>query len=187
MYIGNYAVGQRFEMSIDPESPHYVMPSALETRYGIAGQHFNDNYVSWWPGGGADLVNPKAGAEPMNGLYKDVDAEDSEPHVVYNVYGLDVAAMRRVWHQARDKQGAHYQLYRKNCSDLVMRVLKAGGALSRIGRISGAYFGHNLLTTPKDVAVVCNKLRDAGWATKQKAGNCPSKRGNKLMVVLGMR
>lgn len=187
MYIGNYEMGKKFELSLDPNSPDHVMMSALEAQYGAVGVHFNDNYVSWWPVDGADLVNPKDKAKQMNGLYKDIAAEDSEPHVVYDVFGLDVSAMRQKWHETRDKQGAHYQLYRKNCSDIVMRVLRAGGALSRLGTISGAYFGHNLITTPKDVAVICNKLRDAGWATKDKAGNCPSKTGNRLMMVFGMR
>jgi hypothetical protein len=189
MYIGNYEVGKNFELSLDPESPHHVLPSALERRVGFQGVHYNDNYVSWWPDdGGAGVTSPKAGADPMLGLYKDVEAEHSEPHVVYDIYGLDVSAMRTAWRAARDKQGAHYQLYRKNCSDLVLRILVAGRALSKLSALTAAWFGHNALTTPKKVAQLCNELRDAGWALKTKAGNCPSKADcGKLMVIAGLR
>ena len=187
MYLGNYEVGKSFEMSIDPLSPDFVRLSDSERKANLSFMMFNDNYVSWWPNGEAGMFNPKAKAVPKNGLYEDIKEEGSEPHVVYEIFGCDVTAMRRLWEESRDKTGANYQLYRKNCSDLVMRVLRAGGALSKLGTIRGGYFGRNLITTPKDVAVVCNKLRDAGWAVKTKAGNCPSKTGNRLMIGLGLR
>lgn len=189
MYIGNYEVGKKFELSIDPGNDElYWAPKKIEKRFGIERIHFNDNYVSWWPDDdGANVIQPQGPSQPKLGLYEDIEEEESEPHVVYDVYGLDISAMRKCWREARDKRGSHYQLYRKNCSDLVMRVLRAGGASSRIGGISGIYHSRNFITAPKDVAVVCDKLKKAGWANKQKAGNCPSKKGNVLAVVLGMR
>jgi hypothetical protein len=78
--------------------------------------------VVWWPDGGAGVASPKAGADPMLGLCKDVDAEDSEPHVVSDICGLDVSAMRAAWHTARDKQGARCQLPQE--------LLRSGAAAS---------------------------------------------------------
>lgn len=185
MYIGNYEVGKKFEQSLDPNSPHYVMPNALERRFGFQGVHYNDNYVSWWPDG-SGTVTGRDGSEPKLGLYADVQAEHSQPHVVYDIHGLNVGSMRAKWHETRDKPGASYQLVRKNCAGIVMRVLESGGALKLIGKLSSAWFGHRLYWTPKRVAQVCNQLRDKGYATKTKAGNCPGK-DSKFLAALGMR
>jgi hypothetical protein len=68
-----------------------------------------------------------------------------------------------------------------------MRVLIAGGALSKLSIVTRAWYGHNAITTPKKLAQLCNELRDAGWAIKTKAGNCPSKSEQKLYVVFGLR
>lgn len=185
LYIGNYEVGLKFEMSLDPQSPDYVMPSADEINFNFGGVHFNDNYVSWWPDNGADLLNPNDASKKMSGLYKDVAAEGSPPHVTYDLYGLDVEKMRIKWHSARDKAGSHYKLYRKNCSDMVMRILKAGGATSKLNPVKAAWFGHNAITTPKKVAQLCNELRP-DYAVKRRAGNCPPK-DSKLMTIVGLR
>jgi len=96
--------------------------------------------VVWWPDGRAGVASPEAGADPMLGLYKGVDAEDSEPHVVYDICGLAVSAMRTAWRAARDKQGAHYQLYRKNCSDLVLPHPCGRGVPSGLSTLKAALF-----------------------------------------------
>ena len=190
MYIGNYAVGRKFELSLDadPRNALHVAPSALEASYitQFGGPHYNDNYVSWWPDdGGADLINPNTDAAPMLGLYRDVEAEESEPHVTYTLYGLDVTAMRAQWRKDRDKAGAHYKLYGKNCSSIVARVMRAGGAHKHLGKLASAWFAHNAIWTPHKVARFCNHLRP-DHAVKVKAGNCPEKAG-KLMSVIGLR
>ncbi len=58
--------------------------------------------------------------------------------MVYELYGLDVRRMRTCWHGVRDKPDAHYQLMRKNCADIVLRVLIAGGVKDRLGTIKAA-------------------------------------------------
>jgi len=185
MYIGNYEVGKRFELSFDPNSPTGLMPNALETSMGADNVHYNTNYVSWWPEGDGSLTN-RLTAAPMPGVYKDVAAEGSEPHVVYELYGLNVAAMRECWHKTRDKPDASYQLIRKNCSGIVARVLNAGGANKKLNMLTRMWFSHRAIWTPKRVAMVCNELRNKDLAIKSKAGNCPPK-DSKLMGVLGMR
>lgn len=66
-------------------------------------------------------------------------------------------------------------MLRKSCSTVVLRVLKAGGALNKLSAAKRAWFSNNLYVTPKNVAQICNELRDAGLATKAKSQNCPGK------------
>jgi hypothetical protein len=174
LYIGNYEVGKNFELALDPNAPDFVMPTALERGLGEAGVYYNDNYVSWWPAGGG-WTTERCRAKPKLGLYKDVQAEHCQPHVVYDLYGLNVGAMRACWRETRDKLGATYQYLRKNCATIVLRVLEAGGALNSIGKLDSLWFGNRLYWTPKRVAQICDKLRDKDLAVKTKAGHCPAK------------
>jgi hypothetical protein len=190
LYLGNYAIGQKFEMTLNQDSPDY-RPWKGETDEQIAELdkvHYNDNYVSWWPDKTTYLVL-RVPSNASLGLYNDVELEDSEPHVVYDLFGLDLPAMRQCWHAIRDKPEASYHLTRKNCADIVMRVLVAGGVKSRLpSAMSAAWFTHNAYTAPKDVAQLCNKLRDEGWAIKTKAANCPGKLDTKPHLLLaGLR
>ncbi|TCH98547.1 hypothetical protein EJV46_08155 [Roseococcus sp. SYP-B2431] len=170
LYLGNYEVGKNFEISLDPRSPEYVMPSALETAFGASGVHYNQNYVSWWPEDGSF-----GRAEPKLGLYQDVAAERSEPHVVYDLYGLSVEKMRLRWKEIRDKPKANYNFLRKNCADVVHRVLTSGGVLGRLPLLQRGLHVNTGIMTPKRVASLADALRNAGWAIKTKAGNCPTK------------
>lgn len=154
-------------MALDPNSPQGVVPSALERSLGLWDIHFNDNYVSWWPGDGR--------ARPKLGLYADVNAERSEPLAVYDLYGLDLVKMRQRWKEIRGKPGARYSMVRKNCADIVHRVLISGGVLGCLPLMLRGWHSANVIATPKKVARLGNALRDAGWAIKTKAGNCPSK------------
>jgi hypothetical protein len=170
LYLGNYEVGRRFELSLDPNAPGYVISNDVEATLGARGVHYNENYVSWWPTD--DNVSP---AMPKLGLYADVRAERGEPHVAYDLYGLSVEKMRQRWVDLRTEPGAHYNFLRKNCADVVHRVLISGGVLGKLPLIQRGWFSGNLIATPKKVAQLANALRDAGWATKTKAGNCPTK------------
>ncbi len=79
--------------------------------------------------------------DPNVGLY--TEAEETPPHVVYELYGLDVQHMRTCGHSVRDKPDAHYQPRRKNCADIVSRVLIAGGVNDRLGTIKAAQRVHD--------------------------------------------
>lgn len=170
LYLGNYEVGKNFELSLDPSSADYVMPSALEAPLGLAGLHYNQNYVSWWPEDGSF-----GRAQPKLGLYHDIMAERGDPHVVYDLYGLSLEKMRLRWAEIRDKPRAGYNFLRKNCADVVHRVLISGGVLGRLPLLQRGLHINTGIMTPKRLASLADALRDAGWAIKTKAGNCPTK------------
>ena len=136
----------------------------------------NTNYVSWWPEKAAGAFN-KINQSRSFFLEEDIEAEQADPHVVYKIRGLDEQAMSMAWEDIRNKPDAHYQFLRKNCATVVMRVLKAGGALQRLPLVKRGWFSHSLYVTPKNIAQVCNELRDAGLAQKVKDRYCPSKQG----------
>ena len=56
LYIGNYEVGKKFELSLDRmNTEHYKANTLVELRRGrdFGNVHYNDNYVSSWPEGNA--------------------------------------------------------------------------------------------------------------------------------------
>ncbi|MFJ4346821.1 hypothetical protein [Pseudomonas sp. NPDC089401] len=139
-------------------------------------ERHNTNYVSWWPEKAAGAFNRIRQGRNFF-LEEDIESEQADPHVVYKIRGLDELAMNRAWESIRSKPGAHYQFLRKNCATVVMRILRAGGALQRLPPIQRGWFSHSLYVTPKNIAQVGNGLRDAGWAQKVKDRYCPSKQG----------
>ncbi|ETS29260.1 RtxA repeat/Peptidase C80 family [Photorhabdus khanii NC19] len=50
-----------------------------------------------------------------------------------NLEGLDVAAMQAEWNKISSDPNEHYQLLTNNCSSIIARVLKAGGAEKLVG------------------------------------------------------
>ncbi|MBD2780466.1 MARTX multifunctional-autoprocessing repeats-in-toxin holotoxin RtxA [Xenorhabdus szentirmaii] len=58
-----------------------------------------------------------------------------------NLEGLDVGAMQAEWHKISSDPDARYQLLTKNCSSIVARVLKAGGADKVLGSKWRPFFG----------------------------------------------
>jgi hypothetical protein len=177
MYIGDIDIGSKFDQFIGQVQPASFVQGVTH--------HMNDNYVSWWPDDDKDLLTTKS--EPMNELQDDVDSEGHEQaHVKYTLYGLDKTKMRAKWHSIRGKQDSHYKLHIKNCSTIVARVLRAGGA-SELAGAKSIWFAHNMIWTPKKVAGLCNVLRDKGYATKDR-WNCPMKNDvSKLYRFFGMR
>jgi hypothetical protein len=99
-------------------------------------------YVSWWPEGGANLIEKKD-AQP-NDYNGDIEQEGGRAHVRYELYNLDVTAMKVEWDTIRTKASAHYQFLTKNCSTIVARVMRAGGAADRISLLRAASYAHNL-------------------------------------------
>ena len=104
-----------------------------------AGQRVDDreSYLSWWPNGVLAKQTLVPGLGRRASFHVDVRAENSNPHVVYEIYGLDAAAMQAEWTRIvqndlnfkRSPFGAGwYNMVMKNCSTIVARVLLAGGA-----------------------------------------------------------
>lgn len=195
MYIGGHEVGITFEGPIDPTARHRVNQRDLDAPITSTGKYYNDYYVSWWPElESVPPTDPQARAKPTVGLHKDISREDSPPHVVYRVWGLDEAAMRAEWRTVRNNPDAQYHLYLENCSDLVVRILRAGNALSKLNFAQAAWYGYNAVATPRKVAQLCNELVAAGWAKKDKPGHCPTKAqsefrgfGGSMLQILGLR
>ncbi|WP_340609283.1 hypothetical protein [Xenorhabdus bharatensis] len=128
-------------------------------------------------------------------LWQDGMCRDDEPfgemvqqmyHVIYELYDLDVDAMleakRNICHP-----NMHYSFLLKNCSTVVSRILKAGGVERLLNNFNRIAYGKNLYWTPKDIAQLCDKLRDNNKATKYKFGHCPRKRDNIFRSMFGLR
>lgn len=160
---------------------------------GHASMHIGDHqeaddrewYVSWWPQGSAGPTDTMLSAP--NDFNADVASEGAQPHVVYEIRTLNIQTMKVSWDAIRNKPQAHYRLLPKNCSTIVARVLRAGGAGMHLSKVKELSYAHNAYWTPKNVAQFCNQLRDAGQATKVKSVSCPAKANNKIAVVLGLR
>ena len=142
-------------------------------------------YVSWWPNATAGFTDKHPSApKDLNG---DIAAEGARAHVRYELYNLDVTAMKAEWDSIRTKPNAHYQLLAKNCSTIVARVMREGGAADKLSLLKAASYAHNLYWTPKNVAEFCDQLVSAGYGTKFKDHHCPTKRDNKAFVLFGLR
>ncbi|MBL4764865.1 MAG: hypothetical protein JKX67_06255 [Colwellia sp.] len=153
------------------------------------GQHTegnsNDWYVSWWPATDEVFNQPSQ----QNSFDRDLSGagEGGPAHVIYQLFGGDIRAMKTSWDDIRNKPASHYDLLNKSCSTIVARIIRAGGHHKELGRLKRASYAHNIYWSPKDVAQLCNQLRDKGAAIKTKSGGCPTKRVSKRYVVMGLR
>ena len=153
------------------------------------GQHTENNsnewYVSWWPATDEVFMQPSQ----KNTYQTDLSpaGEGGPAHVVYQLFGGDVTAMKTCWDDTRTKPASHYDLLKKSCSTIVARIIRAGGHHKELGMLKRASYANNLYWTPKDVAQLCNQLRDKGVAIKTKAVGCPTKGNSKFAVVMGLR
>ncbi|EGR0096310.1 MARTX multifunctional-autoprocessing repeats-in-toxin holotoxin RtxA [Vibrio vulnificus] len=75
-----------------------------------------------------------------------------------NLEGLDVAAMQAEWKRLSNDPDARYQLLTKNCSSIVAKVLKAGGADKLIGHTWRPKFG---VWTPTELFNFGQALQEA--------------------------
>ncbi|PHM29881.1 MARTX multifunctional-autoprocessing repeats-in-toxin holotoxin RtxA [Xenorhabdus budapestensis] len=84
----------------------------------------------------------------------------TEPDRVYriNLEGLDVAAMQAEWGKISSDPDARYQLLTKNCSSVVARILRAGGAEKMLGKAWRPAFG---VWTPSDLFNFGRSLQQA--------------------------
>ncbi|NDK97239.1 MARTX multifunctional-autoprocessing repeats-in-toxin holotoxin RtxA, partial [Photorhabdus laumondii subsp. laumondii] len=75
-----------------------------------------------------------------------------------NLEGLDVAAMQAKWRKISNDPNEHYQLLRNNCSSIVARILKAGGADKLVGHKWLPKFG---VWTPTELFNYAQALQEA--------------------------
>lgn len=78
-----------------------------------------------------------------------------------NLEGLDVAAMQKEWKRINSQPDPRYQLLTKNCSSIVARILKAGGADQLIGHHWKPRFG---VWTPNELYQFSQKIQEARLA-----------------------
>jgi len=133
------------------------------------------NYVSWWPLGdmGPEGLLPTVkDSSKLCTLRKDKRSEGGAAHRTFKIEHLDVAAMVRKWLEIRTKPDSHYRLMRKNCSTIVARVLRAGGA-SELAKGSKqrhlhvpSWDAHRTIWTPKNVYTLCNAIVKHGYGVE---------------------
>lgn len=157
------------------------------------------NYVSWWPklGTGASAVSImflKQQSQNMPDLAKDIFEERGNPHVVYTIFGLSISLMLNKWSLIKNKyehvddKHTSYSFGGKNCAQIVMRVLKAGGVKNMLaGGLRGYWLSHSGIWTPKKVAMVCDELKRRGHAEKKKSSFCPKKGTLIFESIVGLR
>ena len=120
----------------------------------------SESYVTWVPEesltqatGTAKAVTDArtrhATSYAVRSLCGDLALEHYLPDHVVRVTGLSATKMQAEWAQIKAKGSAHWRQYRKNCSTIVGRVLRAGGA--------GGAAAHNLVWTPKKVLALALK------------------------------
>ncbi|MBD2783191.1 hypothetical protein ID858_05505 [Xenorhabdus sp. DI] len=149
-----------------------------------------DNYVSFF----AEPDIPRGHlscAGTLNTLQADfVDP----PHVKYYLIGLDVEKMR--YHAGEIHKGKKYGNFimshsynsiNKNCATMVAKILKAGGVENLLSIIQRIGYGKNIYWTPKDIAQLCNELRNNDKAVKVKGLDCPNKLDLPFKTLMGFR
>ncbi|WP_446469572.1 MARTX multifunctional-autoprocessing repeats-in-toxin holotoxin RtxA [Xenorhabdus stockiae] len=90
-----------------------------------------------------------------------------DPDRVYriNLEGLDVAAMQAEWGKISSDPDARYQLMTQNCSSVVARILKAGGADKVLGKAWRPGFG---VWTPSELFDFGQSLQEATQSERVK-------------------
>lgn len=160
----------------------------------IGDLRMESTYVSWWPGKHrgdfSSFYRKSPAARKMifnpfthqhefttSNYESDCKSEESAPHVVYGLRGLDVREMETAWRNIVSKGGASFSPLSKNCADIVSRVLKAGLKQSQFRhKVFGIFDGNQFIWTPKRIAVICNLLRDNNSALKIKIPGRESKK-----------
>jgi len=88
----------------------------------------------------------------------DVEGEEQDPDKVYEIPGLDEAAIDAWWMSFKDSH--YYSLASQNCSTTVKDALKAGGAWTKLTAEQQEEFDNISVWTPKDVDNLCKALTE---------------------------
>ena len=122
----------------------------------------NGKYVSWWPTKAysklsvvTELKSPVK-ADKDRTYKDDVEGEEQDPDTVYEIPGLDEAAIDAWW--VSFKHSHDYGLMKQNCSTTVKDALKAGGAWTKLTTEQREEFDDISVWTPKHVDNLCKAL-----------------------------
>ncbi|PHM66795.1 Autotransporter adhesin [Xenorhabdus stockiae] len=149
-----------------------------------------NNYVSF--AGDANILRGIVSKAGVFGNTQDDFAV--QPHLEYYLIGLDVEKMQAKKNEIYSGKtyGNHqishsYNLVNKNCAVMVARILKAGDVDSLLTNIQKIGYGKNIYWTPKDIAQLCNQLRNNDFAVKVRGLDCPDKFGLPIRTMTGFR
>ncbi|PHM62226.1 hypothetical protein [Xenorhabdus ishibashii] len=150
----------------------------------------DDNYMSFL----AEPDIPRgtlscAGA--LNSLQADFVAP---PHLEYYLIGLDVEKMQQQKREIYNgkmygnrRMSHSYNFINKNCATMVAKILKAGGVENLLNLVQRIGYTKNIYWTPKDIAQLCNELRNNDNAVKVRAQDCPDKLKSPFKTLMGFR
>ncbi|MDX7999941.1 hypothetical protein FE394_12170 [Xenorhabdus sp. Reich] len=153
----------------------------------------DDNYVSFLAGSSRPSVFRVNLSFP--GVFHNLHDDFVEsPHLEYYLLGLNVPEMQRKKNEMYNGNmygnlhfpPTYHPIY-KNCSTLVARILKSGGVDQLLNPIQIMGYAKNIYWTPKDIAQLCNKLRDIDKAVKVRGLNCPDKFKSPFRTLMGFR
>ena len=153
---------RQFQIYHQYASPGFRM--GLPRVYGGLGPFFSS--ALWW--NVCQLVASKGLLETFchNGIeepsqgwqLQDAEGEEQDPDKVYEIPGLDEAAIDAWWMSFKDSHD--YILASQNCSTTVKDALKAGGAWTKLTAEQQEEFDDISVWTPKDVDNLCSALTE---------------------------
>ncbi|MBD2811309.1 hypothetical protein ID853_10545 [Xenorhabdus sp. Vera] len=150
----------------------------------------DDNYVSFLADSSIFRGNLSF-AGVFSHLYNDFV---QSPHLEYYLLDLDVPEMQRKKNEMYNGKmygnlrfAPTYNGIYKNCSTMVARILKAGGVENLLNLVQRIGYAKNIYWTPKDIAQLCNELRNNDKAVKIKSTDCPDKLESSFKTLIGLR
>ncbi|WP_340609940.1 hypothetical protein [Xenorhabdus bharatensis] len=150
----------------------------------------DNNYVSF-----VGDANIRRGFVSIEGVFENTQSDfEVQPHLEYYLIGLDVEKMQAKKKEIYDGKtyGNHqishsYNPVNKNCAVMVARILKSGGVDSLLTKTQKIGYGKNIYWTPKDIAQLCNQLRNNEFAVKVRGLDCPDKFSLPIRTIIGLR
>ena len=83
-------------------------------------------HISWWPTEKTEGKKSKKTPRDVGSLSEDVTLEGRRPDKTFEVTGLDENRIN-VWGESYLDAGENYNLVTRNCCNIVMNALRAGG------------------------------------------------------------
>ncbi|PHM29578.1 hypothetical protein [Xenorhabdus budapestensis] len=150
----------------------------------------DNNYVSFYSD-----PNRYRGGLSFAGTFDNIQKDFIlQPHLEYLLINLDVEKMQAKKNEiyiGKTYGNYHvshsYSTFSKNCATIVARILTAGGVESLLNPIQRIGYGKNIYWTPKDIAQLCNELRNNDLAVKIRGLDCPDKSEIPIRTMMGFR
>ncbi|OTA20797.1 hypothetical protein Xbed_01047 [Xenorhabdus beddingii] len=187
IYVGG--VPQHFGLGFNSENSNDINDEPPRSSHNT-GHPTNDNYVSF-------LAEPDIprGWLSYAGAFNSLRSDFAEaPHLEYYLIGLNVEKMQRQKNEIYNGKiyGNYrtihsYHFIKKNCSTMVAKILQAGEVEHLLNPIQKIGYAKNIYWTPKDIAQLCNILRNNDSAVKVRGLDCPDKLELPFKTLFGFR